>query len=141
VLNSNFMLQSISAEIIYCRERARQAREKADAEIAGGAKRNYLAAEGRWLALADSHELQQRLSTILGDRGRVASTEGERPNVFEPEVIGTISDAFRAVVVELGLSDRDDVVALKAARLIIGFAAKGERNVERLRAATLAWMK
>ena len=135
------MLQSISAEIIYCRERARQAREKADAETAGGAKRNYLAAEGRWLALADSHELQQRLSTILGDRGRVASTEGKRPNVFEPEVIGTISDAFRAVVVELGLSDRDDVIALKAARLIIGFAAKGERDVERLKAATLAWMK
>ena len=78
---------------------------------------------------------------MLGDRGRTASTEGERPNAFEPEVIGTISDAFRAVVVELGLSDRDDVIALHAARLIIGFAAKGERDAERLKAATLAWMK
>jgi hypothetical protein len=136
VLNSNFMLQSISAEIIYCRERARLAREKADAETAGEAKRNYLAAEGRWLALAHSHELQQRLSTMLGAQERAA-----RGGAFEPEIIAIISCAFRAVFAELDLSNRDDVIALKAARLIIGLAAQGERDPERLKVATLTWMK
>lgn len=134
------MLETISAEIIYCRERARQAREKADAATADETKRSQLAVEGRWLAIARSHELQQRLSTMLGGQGRTASTEGKRPNAFEPEVIEAIHDAFRTVLLELGLSDRDEVTALKAARLIIGFAAQGERDAERLKAATLAWM-
>ena len=135
------MLETITAEIIYCRERARQAREKADAATADEAKRDHLAAQGRWLAIARSHELQQRLSTMLGGQGRTASTEGKQGNAFEPEVIGTISDAFRAVIVEFGLSDRDEVIALKAARLIIGLAAQGERDAERLKIATLTWMK
>jgi hypothetical protein len=134
------MLETISAEIIYCRERARQAREKADAATSDEAKRSHLAAEERWLAIARSHELQQRLSTMLGDQGRIGSTEGKRRNAFEPEVIDAIGDAFRTVLVRLGLSDRDEVIALKAARLIIGFAAQGERDPERLKAATLAWM-
>ena len=134
------MLETISAEIIYCRERARQAREKADAATADEAKRDHLAAEGRWLAIARSHELQQRLSTMLGGQGRTASTEGKQGNAFEPEVIGAISDAFRTVLLELGLSDRDEVAALKAARLIIGFAAQGEHDAGRLQAATLAWV-
>jgi hypothetical protein len=46
-------LQYVSAEIIYCRERARQAREKAEA--AATTETKYLAAEARWLALARSH--------------------------------------------------------------------------------------
>jgi hypothetical protein len=141
MLNSNFMLQSISAEIIYCRERARQAREKADTASAADAKRDHLAAEARWLSLAHSHELQQQLSTMLGGHRHVAPTEGKRTHAFEPEVIGTICDAFRRVLAELGLFDRDDVIALKAARLIIGLAARGERDPERLKAAALTWMK
>ena len=135
------MLETITAEIIYCRERARQAREKADAATADEAKRSHLAAEGRWLAIARSHELQQRLSTMLGGQGRNASKEGKQGNAFEPEVIGAISDAFRTVLLELGLSDRDEVTALKTARLIIGFASQGEHDAGRLKAATLAWMK
>ena len=86
------MLETITAEIIYCRERARQARQNADAATADEAKHGYLAAEVRWLQLAHSHELQQRLSTMLGDRGRIPSTAGKLANAFEPEVIGTISD-------------------------------------------------
>jgi hypothetical protein len=56
------MLETISAQIIYCRERARLAREEADA-----------AAEARWLALARSYELQDRLSKTLGEDERKAT--------------------------------------------------------------------
>jgi hypothetical protein len=78
------MLETITAEMIYCRERARQAREKADAATADQTKRSHLAAEGRWLAIARSHELQQQLSTMLGDQGRITSTERKQRNAFEP---------------------------------------------------------
>jgi hypothetical protein len=37
-------------------------------------------------------------------------------------------------------SDRDDAVALRIARRIIELAAAGERDPERLKATTLAWM-
>jgi hypothetical protein len=56
------MFETISAEIIYCRERARLAREKADAAMTAEAKNEHLAAEARWLALARSYEQHDRLS-------------------------------------------------------------------------------
>ena len=59
------MLETISAEIIYCRERARLAREKADTATTAETKKNdHLAAEARWLALARGYEQQDRLSQL-----------------------------------------------------------------------------
>jgi hypothetical protein len=135
------MLQNVSAEIIYCRECARRAREKAEAATGAEAKRDYLAAEARWLGLAHSHELQQRLSTMLGEGARIAASARNQGRAFEPEIVANISCAFRDVFTELGLANRDEIIALEAARLIIGFAAQGERDPERLKVATLAWMK
>jgi hypothetical protein len=56
------MFETISAEIIYCRERARLAREKADTAMTAEAKNEHLAAEARWLALVRSYEQHDRLS-------------------------------------------------------------------------------
>jgi len=53
------MLQNLAAEIINCYERARQAREKAE-RAKDDLKADFLSAEGRWLALAHSYELQHR---------------------------------------------------------------------------------
>jgi hypothetical protein len=141
------MLHYVSAEIIYCRERARQARERADAATAAEAKRDNLAAEERWLALARSYELQQRLSTMLHEHelskgaGTVARMAREKGGAFDPEVVAIMSSAFSAVFADLRLSDRDDAVALRAARRIIELAAAGERDPERLRAATIRWVR
>jgi hypothetical protein len=60
------MFETISAEIIYCRERARLAREKADTAMTAEAKNEHLAAEARWLALVRSYEQHTRLSKALG---------------------------------------------------------------------------
>jgi hypothetical protein len=59
---------------------------------------------------------------------------------FDPEVVAIINSAFSAVFADLGLSDRDNAVALRVARRIIELAFTGERDPERLRATTLAWV-
>jgi hypothetical protein len=64
------MLETISAEIIYCRERARLAREKAGTATTAQSKNDYLAAEARWLALARSYEQQDRLSKAISGGAR-----------------------------------------------------------------------
>jgi hypothetical protein len=140
------MPQNVSAEIIYCHERARQAREKADAATAAEAKSDYLAAEGRWLAMARSYELQQRLSTMLGgealgnEPGSITRMAREGGRAFDPEVVAIMSSAFSAVFADLGLSDRKDAVALRAARHIIELVSAGERDPARLKAATIRWV-
>jgi hypothetical protein len=59
---------------------------------------------------------------------------------LNPEIVAIMGSAFSAVFVDLGLSDRDDAVALRAARRIIELAAAGERDPERLKAATIRWV-
>jgi hypothetical protein len=136
----------VSAEIIYCQERARLARQKADAAATDKARGDHLAAEARWLALVRSYELQHRLSRVLGENAHAAGTGSitrmarDRGRAFDPEVVAIISSAFRAVVADLGLVDRDENVALRAARRIIDLAGEGERDAERLKAATLGWI-
>jgi hypothetical protein len=124
------MLQNVSPEMIYCHERARQAREKADAATPAKAKSDYLAAEERWLAFAHSYELQRRLSTMLGGKPSIA----QMARAFDPEVVAIITSVFSAAFADLRLSDRDDAVALRVARRIIELAAAGERDPERLKA-------
>jgi hypothetical protein len=140
------MLQHVSAEIMYCYERARRAREKADAATTADAKSTFLAAEAGWLGLARSYELQQRLSRFVNEVTANTATipivrmARERGCAFDPEVVAILSSAFRAVVAKLGLLNNDDAVALRAAQRIIDLAAQGERDPDRLEAATLAWM-
>jgi hypothetical protein len=49
-----------------------------------------------------------------------------------------VSSAFHTVFAELGLSNSDEIVALRIARRIIELAVRGERDPERLRAVVLA---
>jgi hypothetical protein len=120
----------------YYRERAGLAREKADAATVPETKKNYLAAEARWLALVRSHQLQDQLSRTLG-----ASPPNKMKSPcyeFEPEVVAILSTAFLSVFAEL--PGRDDTVGLRAARRIIELAARGERDPERLKAVILGWL-
>jgi hypothetical protein len=130
------MPETISAEIIYCRERASLAREKADTATTAEAKNDYLAAEARWLTLGRSYERQDRLSKALGGNGGAR----ERTYALDPEVAAIVSSAFHTISAELGLSDSDEVVAFRVARRIIELAAHGERDPERLKAVVLAWV-
>jgi hypothetical protein len=64
----------------------------------------------------------------------------EMGRAFEPGVIAIISSTYQAVLSDLGLLDHEDKVTLLVARRIIDLASEGERNPDRLRAATLASM-
>jgi hypothetical protein len=131
------MPETVCAEIIYYRERAGLAREKADAATVPETKKNHLAAEARWLALVRSHELQDRLSRTLGFS---PPNKIKSPGyAFEPEVVAILSTAFHAVFAEL--SGRDEIVGVRAARRIIELAARGERDPERLKAVILGWVE
>jgi hypothetical protein len=138
-------VETISAQIILCRERARLAREKADAAATAKAKNDYFAAEARWHALARSYEQQDRLSKALGgnERKRTSSVSRgarERTYALDPEAVAIVGSAFHAIFAELGLSDSDEVAALRIARRIIDLVAEGERDPARLRAVVLSWI-
>ena len=131
------MPETVCAEIIYYRERAGLAREKADAATVPETKKNHLAAEARWLALVRSHELQDRLSRTLGS-GPSNKVKSPRHD-FEPEVVALLSSAFHAIFAEL--AGRDEIVGMRAARRIIELAARGERDPERLKTVILGWVQ
>ena len=73
-------------------------------------------------------------------------TEGEMPihAVIENEAAFTSADAvflisaFNVTIQKLGLVDRDDPLILMVAEKIIAIAKQGERDPEKLSAATLA---
>jgi hypothetical protein len=132
--------QHVSAEIIYCRERARQAREKAEAAATTETKAKYLAAEARWLGLARSHEAQRRLSRMLSAGAGNCPNGGAEKHLFNADVAATIDAAFRAVVAELDLSDRNETAALRAAGIIIKLASEGELDPGRLQTAAMRWV-
>jgi hypothetical protein len=139
------MLETISAEIIYCRERARLAREKADTATTAEAKKDCLAAEARWLALARSYEQQDLLSKALGGNERkgaspVSRGARERTYALDREVVAIVSSAFHTAFAELDLSNSDEIVALRVVRRMIRLAVQGERDPERLKTVVLAWV-
>jgi hypothetical protein len=106
--------QYVSAEIIYCRERARQAHEKADAAATTETKAKYVAAEARWLGLVRGHEAQRGLSRMLSAGARNCPDGSPEKHLFNVDVAAVIDAAFHAVVAELDLSDRDETAALLA---------------------------
>ena len=56
---------------------------------------------------------------------------------FDPEALSAIVAAYGAVLRELGLSEGDDAGTRIVAKRLIEFAARGERDTERLKIATL----
>ena len=137
------MLQNLAAEIINCYEHARLAHEKADRAINEEFKVDFLAAEGRWLALAHSYEGQHPLSRTIAEfdrrrrAGAITRMLRQQGGVFEPDDITRLTVAYRAVLHQLGLVDREDGATLMVAKRIIDLASQGERDPERLTAATL----
>jgi hypothetical protein len=136
------MLQNLAADIINCYERARQAREKAERASNDEFRAEFHAAEGRWLALALRYERQHQLSRTLDEfdrrrkAGAITRMLQEHRRVFDPSDIAKFEIAYHAVLHQLGLADREDSATLMVAKRIIDLAAQGERDPERLAAAT-----
>jgi hypothetical protein len=71
------MLQKLSDQAAECYRLARNAKEKADRTADEAIRRDYLALERRWVKLAQSYELLERVSTFNSEVKR-------RITVFQP---------------------------------------------------------
>jgi hypothetical protein len=137
------LLQTLAAEVIRCHERARQARQRAERAINDQLKSDLLAAEGRWLALALSYERQHQLSRTVADfdehrkAGAITLTLRERRMALGFYDVTRLTVAYHAVLDQLGLSEREDAATLMVAKRIVDLVAQGERDPERLTAATV----
>jgi hypothetical protein len=124
------MLQNLAAEIIHCYERARQAREKAERAINDDFKAEFLSAEARWLALANSYEGQHRLSRTITEfdrhrkAGAIARMLRENVGTFDPDAITRLDIAYHAVLHQLGLVEREDGATLMVAKRIIDLGSR-----------------
>jgi hypothetical protein len=67
----------------------------------------------------------------------VNAEEQEEGRVFGREEIAAITAAFKQLLLDFKLVDRDDAVVTMLAKLVIELARNGERDPERLRAAVL----
>jgi hypothetical protein len=56
---------------------------------------------------------------------------------FDPLVTAAMCAAYRAVITDLRLSDREDAGTLMVAKRVVEIAARGERDPHRLARATL----
>jgi hypothetical protein len=56
---------------------------------------------------------------------------------FDPGTVAAVVAAYHVVLTELRLSDREDAGTLTVAKRLLAMAARGERNPQRLAAATL----
>jgi hypothetical protein len=68
---------------------------------------------------------------------RLLGCFGSAGGAFEPDVIARMDTAYHAVLHQLGLADVEDGATLMVAKRIIDVATLGERDPERLTAATL----
>jgi hypothetical protein len=135
------MVQNLAAEIVKCYERARLAGERAE-RANNDFKADFLAAERRWLVLAQTYEHQHRLSSIAGfDRlrkaGAISRTLLEQGVTLDPDDVTRLDVAYYAVLRHLGLVQREDGATLLVAKRIVQLAAEGQRDPERLMAATI----
>jgi hypothetical protein len=137
------LLQTLAAEVIRCHERALQARQKAERATDDQLKADLLAAEGRWLALALSYERQHRLTRTAaefdehGQAGAITLTLRERRMALGLYDVTRLTVAYHAVLDQLGVSEREDAATLRIASQIVDIVAQGERDPERLMAATI----
>jgi hypothetical protein len=108
-----------------CRDRARKARTSADAQY-------YLDRECRWLLLARSCELSDRIRDFTEEVARRRLIQA-----FDSAIVGTMAGALHDVLEALAVKDRFGSLAEQAAEAMIRIARQGETHPERLRDLTL----
>jgi hypothetical protein len=158
------MLQNLSAEVVYCLERAEDCAKRARCEINPALRRDFFDMEQRWLKLARSYEFAEQLQRFAShnkqQRGEVTQrleelkrkVDGHQshgrlalsiarfvqiPDVFDPEVTLILGKAFDMACAELGRTPQPTAVRVAIAAIIVEAAKLGERNPHRLRDAGL----
>ena len=123
------MLNNLSERIRDCLQRAEDCARKAAAQPDGSKLRqDFLAMEQRWLFLARSYELGERLNDFTHETTRKKSapiTPFLRGQAFDPETVEAMATAFVTTCEALGLSNRDNATTQFVAGTIIELAERG----------------
>ena len=100
--------------------------------------------EQRWLSLARSFQLGERLDDFTHEITRKASapiTPFLRGQAFDPETVEAMAKAFVTTCAALGLSNRDDAMTNLVAETIIELAQRGIKNPTTLHMTTIKEFK
>ena len=139
------MLNNLSDQIRDCLQHAEDCARKAAAQPDGSRLRqDFLAMEQRWLSLARSYELGERLNDFTYETARKASapiTPFLRGQAFDPETVDAMAKAFVTTCEALGLSNRDDSMTELVAETIIELAQRGIKDPTALHMATIKEFK
>jgi hypothetical protein len=123
------MLQKVSEQIAHCYHRASECRAKAVNAVNEAASQEYYELERRWLMLARSYELSERITDFTGERRR-------RSNVAA-SLLGwhAISTAPFDRDLELAILDTDGPHALvfPCGRILHGWVESETRKVIEVR--------
>ena len=65
----------------------------------------------------------------------------EEDHAFSPDEVKSLVDAFEDTLRALDLTDQDDPVSIRVAKIIIGLAKDGERDPLRLRDLALKFVR
>jgi len=139
------MLNNLSEKIRDCLLHAEDCARKAAGQPDGSMLRqDFLAMEQRWLSLARSYELGERLNDFTYETARKASapiTPFLRGQSFDPETVEAMATAFVTTCDALGLSNRDDEITKLVAETIIELAQRGIKNPTALHMTTIKEFK
>jgi CRP-like cAMP-binding protein len=134
------MLQGHSEFVRDCFERAARAREAARTAVAASDKEEYLAQEQRWLTLARSETLSERVSRFLSSRGTSRPRRDLvipifRDAAFDADDLHLMCEVFDRTCGLLGISNSDPLYEF-VGRIIVEQAQSGVKPTD-LEAATL----
>jgi hypothetical protein len=140
------MLIRLSQRIAYCLERARVCGEKARAAPDSSVdRRDFSHLEARWLTLARSYEISEKLADQINDRDAYKRYVGSilrRAGADFSDSISTacMTLAYIETMKAVSLTGTEKPDSMTAARLIIEIARRGERDPDRLCNAVLILM-
>ena len=135
------MLNNLSKQIRECLQHAEDCTRKAADQPEGSPLRqDFLTLEQRWLGLAQSIQLVERLTDFSNETTRKASAPiipFLRGQAFDPETVEAMGKAFVTTCEALGLSDRMDAMTMLVAEKIIELAERGLKNPTALHLAAI----
>lgn len=145
------MLNNLSKQIRECLQHAEDCARKATDLTDPKLKEDFSDMERRWLALAQSYELTQRLGDFSdAAKRRADKVQGQRSapitpflrdQEFDPETVEAMGNAFDTTCNALGLSNRDDAMTKLLAEKIIELAQRGHKNPTALHLAAIKEFK
>lgn len=134
------MLENLSENVRECYRHAEDCERQASLQTDPALRQDFLDTAARWVKLARSYELSERLSRFTFKPNRIVVPSSRmRDGVFDDEITKIMGEAFDAACALLGDISKNQREAI--ADRIIDAATAGERDPNRLRDAGMAALR